>query len=145
MATRKVLIRNLMGIKQLDFDIPSKPGVYFLVGPNGCGKSTLLTCLDRIKNGNAFRLDFPATREDARINPYANAKITYETNASSVSYTKGPDRWNPHPRTKCHILDTFGFSSSVYVRADASRLSPSPRDIDNWKFLTTPVFVKNAL
>lgn len=145
MATRKVLIRNLMGIKQLDFDIPSKPGVYFLVGPNGCGKSTLLTCLDRIKNGNAFRLDFPATREDARINPYANAKITYETNAGSVSYTKGPDRWNPQPRTKCHILNTFGFSSSVYVRADGSRLSTSPRDIDNWRFVTAPTFVKNTL
>ncbi len=54
MAIRKITIENLLGINRLEFDLPSKPDVYLLVGPNGTGKTTLLTCLDRIKK--SYRL-----------------------------------------------------------------------------------------
>ena len=54
---RLITIRNLKGIRSLDFELPNKFGVYLLVGENGAGKTTLLTCMHRIKTVSYTHLD----------------------------------------------------------------------------------------
>ena len=38
----KIKLRNIKGIKKMDFPFPERKGVYVLTGANGSGKTSLL-------------------------------------------------------------------------------------------------------
>ena len=64
---KKIIIDNIKNINHMEFCIPA-PGLYIVTGKNGSGKTTLFTCLSRIRNNNAFRMGFPASKPK-RCNP----------------------------------------------------------------------------
>lgn len=65
---RKLVIKNLKNIKNLEFTIPSKKGVYLLTGGNEVGKTTLLVCLsmigNKLDNSNTFRNNFKTNNDE---------------------------------------------------------------------------------
>ena len=42
---KKITIRNIKHIRHLEFNLPSRSGVYTLTGSNGSGKTTLVKIL----------------------------------------------------------------------------------------------------
>ena len=127
----KITIENLKGVKSLEFNVPSKNGVYLLVGPNGAGKTTLLACLDRICNNNAFARNFVYSNKNDEVDQYTNAVIKYEQDNPSciVSFRKGAKRWAATPKRNSKCLAQFGFCSTVFIQADSKRISVPSDDI----------------
>ena len=56
---KKVILENVKGIRRLEFELPTRCGVYLITGKNGTGKTNLLVALHRICNRAAFRDNFP--------------------------------------------------------------------------------------
>ncbi len=124
-----ISISNLKGIRQMEFTIPEEKGVYLIVGPNGVGKSTLLICLDRICNSYAFAENFKPSRLQA-IDQYNNTSIQYRNNGLLTIYKKGPARWVSTPRKNSwRIFNSYGYSGSIFIKADSSRFDPKPAEI----------------
>lgn len=141
-----ITIKNTKRIKNLTFAIPSKAGVYLLVGGNGVGKTTILTCLHRICEGNAFFNGFRVAAEHDCIDRYEEAAITYTgTDRRSVTFRKREQRWVSQPKSNKDILDSFGFRSASFIKADATRLSVTQEEIRQGQYVKADEEVKNAL
>lgn len=142
----KVVIRQLKGIKELDFEIPDKSGVYLLVGKNGCGKSTLLTCLHRIGYSNAFREGLPSSENSNQVDQYAKTEITYVSSAGEVTYGRRRKRWIPSPYKQAkEVLDGFDFSSTVFAKADESRFRITADELAKGSLYDANSFVKDSM
>lgn len=145
---KKIIIENLLGIKKCELMLPNKNGVYIIVGTNGSGKSTILTSIDRIANSNAFANNFVRQVNSGKIDIYDNAKIRYFADDEEVYFTKGTNRWSPHPRKNYQqILLKFGYKNSHFIKADANRIRLKTDDINNIKnaSITVGENIKNAL
>lgn len=141
-----ISIKNTKRIKNLTFTVPSKPGVYLLVGGNGAGKTTILTCLHRICVGNAFFNGFRVAAEHNSIDRYDEAAITYTgADKRSVTFRKREQRWVSQPKANKDILASFGFRSASFIKADASRLSVTPEEIRQGQYVKADEEIKNAL
>lgn len=143
---RTITIKNTKRIKHLTFAVPVQSGVYLLVGGNGTGKTTILTCLHRICEGNAFFNGFRVAAEHDRIDRYENAAITYTgSDKRSVTFRKREQRWVSQPKANKDILASFGFRSASFIKADASRLSVTPEEIRQGKYVKADGEIINAL
>ena len=133
---KKVIINNTKSIVHLDFTIPSNRGVYLLVGANGTGKTTLLVCLDRICNSNAFARGFSASKSFGAVDQYENAEIKYEIDDPAICllFRKKTARWAVSPKGKSGLLSNFGFSTSVFIKADSKRISVMEDEIRTGTF-----------
>ena len=144
---RKITIENTKSIRHLEFLIPDQKGVYLLVGANGAGKTTLLVCLDRICNSNGFARGFSASKNFGAVDQYSNATIKYEMDNPAISllFRKKTARWAVAPKGASGALNSFGFSSSVFVKADSNRISISEAEIRAGVFEAADTGIKNAL
>lgn len=125
---KTILIENVKGIKLLKFDVPEKSGTYLLAGTNASGKTTLLTCLHRLQSGTAFANGFKTESQVSSVDQYARAKITYRTDAGETVYQKRAKRWVAQKNSK-KVLSSFGFSDSIFIRGDSSRIEATKSDI----------------
>ena len=91
MSTYTIKIENIRGIKELNYSLPTRNGVYLLTGSNGSGKTSLLTALDRLGNKNAFMTGLKDIKR-------RDASITYMIQNESVVYKRGQERWVPTPK-----------------------------------------------
>lgn len=142
---RLITIRNLKGIRSLDFELPNKFGVYLLVGENGAGKTTLLTCMHRIKNSFAFADNFPKSSKTDKFDQYKDAEIIYESSEGRVVYRKKKERWHPSPHGASAILNAFEFESSIFAKADAARIGVKKDELENGPLEAPSEFMKKAI
>lgn len=146
MKGNTISINHTKGIEHLTFPVPSRPGVYLLVAPNGSGKTTVLTTLHRICEGNAFFLGFRTASENAEIDQYADAAITYTSSeGNSVTFRKRESRWVSTPKSNADVLSSFGFKSASFIKADPKRLSPSQEEIRTGSYVPAPAEIKQAM
>ncbi len=116
---KKIVIDNIRNIKHLEFNLPT-PGTYILTGTNGSGKTTLFTCINRIRNSNAFRKGFPSSANKDLDN--VTGAITYEVDGISVSYSRrSSGEWRPSSRNS-NIFDKFGFPCVVNITTKNERI-----------------------
>lgn len=123
-----IRIRNVKGIENLDFEIPSG-GVWIMTGLNGSGKSTVLATLYRIRYSYAFQQFFKTSPLSDRVDLYDDASITYEINGQSVTYKYGGKRWRASPRANSTILGVFPYSAISYLEANSERIEPYADEI----------------
>ena len=143
---KSILIENTKGIRRLSFQLPSRKGVYLIVGANGVGKTTLLTCLDRICNPLAFAQGFDTSRLVHEIDQYRNASITYTANNSSVRFRKRTTRWVPTPKAGSqNLLRSFEYSDTIFIHADAKRIELSQDALRDGDFVSAAPAIKRAL
>lgn len=146
MKGNTISINHTKGIEHLTFPVPSRPGVYLHVAPNGSGKTTVLTTLHRICEGNAFFLGFRTASENAEIDQYADAAITYTSSeGNSVTFRKRESRWVSTPKSNADVLSSFGFKSASFIKADPKRLSPSQEEIRTGSYVPAPTEIKQAM
>ena len=133
---KKVTITHTKSIGHLEFIIPECKGVFLLAGANGAGKTTLLVCLDRICNSNAFARGFSASKTFGAVDQYQNAEIKYEIDnpAMCLLFRKKTKRWAVSPKGKSGLLSSFGFESTVFIRADSNRISITEDEIRTGTF-----------
>lgn len=127
----KVSISDLKSIKSLEFDVPMQ-GAYILAGANGCGKTSLLVALHRMGAPNAFQTGFPGARQANGIDGLEDAIISYEVNGKSVSYRYNDVRWSATPKSNSK-LTTNAFSEVQFLKADSSRVEPTPNELKGAK------------
>lgn len=140
----KVILENIRNVGRLEFEIPDR-GVWLLTAGNGGGKSSLLACLRRLGYRQAFPVHFPTSQRSERLDNFDNARITYEINDESVTYSYSGIRWVPIPKKNSQIFDRFGYSDVVYIGATADRISPRPGDFDTGRVQrAAPYVVQNA-
>lgn len=142
---KKISIRNLKDVKQLDFVVPEQKGVYLIAGANGCGKTTLLICLDRICNSLAFSLGLSSASSWDEADQYEESLVTYTVETKTVSYKKRQARWAPTPKKDSSVLDDFGFSASSFIKADAQRIAVRPEELKAGNLTNVDNNVKIAL
>jgi ABC-type cobalamin/Fe3+-siderophores transport system ATPase subunit len=130
--TGQIRIKNLRNIVNLSFEMPDR-GVWLLTAGNGAGKTSLLACMRRIGYANAFPVHFPSSLESTRLDNYSKASITYCINGEEVEYAYRGERWAPRPRRNSHLFDQFGYSSVIYVGANADRITPRSEDFNPTK------------
>lgn len=143
---KKVTINNIKRIKHLEFFLPDKEGVFLLVGENGAGKTTLLTCLDRICNPRAYATGFSTSKKNLEIDQYIGAEVQYEINDTNVSFKKGAKKWMPTPKKGAsELLENFGFSDSVFIKADSRRIDASQEEIAKGRIEAADQTLKTVL
>lgn len=143
---KKILIENTKGIRRLEFAFPEAPGVYLLAGANGVGKTTLLICMERICNSLAFARGFSTARYLNAVDQFENASILYETSDMRIRFRKKTARWAPTPRTgSSSLLQSFGYSDVIFVRADSKRIDISQDDLRAGRFVAADSEIKDTL
>ena len=75
----KIKLRNIKGIKKMDFPFPERKGVYVLTGANGSGKTSLLIALCRLGDKMAFTHFKVNTNKtgNIQIDTYKDSSIVY--------------------------------------------------------------------
>ena len=144
---KKITIKKNKNIKNIEFVFPQSKGVYLIVGPNGVGKTTLLVCIDRICNKNAFARGFSASRSFGEVDQYAEAEITYDTDnpPTSLKFRKKSSRWAVSPKGHSNLLDNFGYTQTVFIRADSNRIDVPKEEIRRGNFVAADPDVKRNL
>ena len=117
---KTIVIDNIKNIKHMSFSIPV-PGLYIVTGKNGSGKTTLFTCLSRIKNSNAFRIGFPTSNGNDRLD-FFSGYIQYEIDGESVKYSKrSSGKWKANKR-KSNVLEQMGYPQVVNITTKDERI-----------------------
>ena len=141
-----IKINNLKGICSLDFELPSRSGVYVITGLNGCGKTSLLVAIHRMTNSMAFKDNFMQATEG--IDQYANSSVTYVINDESVDYRHRRQRWVPTPKSKSHLLENAGIQCSRFISTSGMRFfMPDKTKIPagNLRYQNVAESIKNAM
>lgn len=143
---KKITIEEMKNIKHLEFSFPETNGVYLLVGANGAGKTTLLVCMDRLCNSLAFATGFVNTSSWEKADQFKNSSIQYDVDNSSIRFRKKVARWAPTPKTGSkELLKKFGFSESIFIRADSKRIEIKADDLRAGNLTAVDECVKTAL
>jgi ABC-type multidrug transport system ATPase subunit len=140
--TGQIRIKNLRNFVNLSFNMPDR-GVWLLTAGNGAGKTSLLACMRRIGYANAFPIHFPSSLESTRLDNYSKASITYCINGEEVEYAYRGERWAPRPRRNSRLFDQFGYSSVIYIGANADRITPRPEDFNPTKVAKADNYIVN--
>lgn len=122
MSTYIIKIKNIRGIRELNYSLPTRKGVYLLTGSNGSGKTSLLTALDRLGNKNAFMTGLKDIKR-------TDASITYIIQNESVVYKRGQERWVPTPKRLSQLLNRYPYSKTYFLTATGLRFYET--QIDN--------------
>lgn len=133
---RQIVIHNIKNIRKLVFDIPSK-GVKLLTGTNGVGKTTLLVCLARIGQPWAYRENFKIPKAGIKVDNFNRAKIIYKFDDDQIVFKKRAKNWSRTHNEKSGLLECFGYSSVLYIKANGERLQPTEKELTN--SVRTPV------
>ena len=121
MNSDRIEIKNIRGIKELNYSLPTSKGVYLLTGSNGSGKTSLLTVLDRLGNKNAFKIGLKdVNRRDA--------SITYIIQEEKVVYKKNRERWTPTPKRLSQLLNRYMYSKTYFLTATGLRFHETQTD-----------------
>lgn len=139
----KVSISNLKSIKQLEFDVPMQ-GAYILTGANGCGKTSLLVALHRMGAPNAFQTGFPGAKQANGIDGLEDAIISYAVNGKDVSYRYNDIRWSATPKSNSKLISR-AFSEVQFLKADSSRVEPTPNELKGVRKYPANLDLKNFL
>ena len=139
----KVIIENLKSIKKLVFDVPLQ-GAFVLTGANGCGKTSLLTALHRMGTGNAFQTGLPGAKKYNGIDGLEEARVIYEVNGKSVSYRYNKTRWSATPKSNSSLV-LSGFSDVLFLKADSSRVEPTPNELKGARKINADPALKDFL
>lgn len=119
-----ITVENLRGIKHLEFQAPTRHGVYVLSGVNGCGKTTLLTALARISDPNAFNSYLVSTPFD----DFSKSKISYRIvkngHEYNGSFKRAKKYWNPEQK-KFNLSAVSPFSSVTFISTAHQRFIES--------------------
>lgn len=143
---REITIKNTKGIKELSFSFPDQSGVYLLVGANGVGKTTLLICMERICNSHAFARGFTTTKSWSAIDQFNHATVEYKTDTTCVKFRKKVAKWAPTPKKgSAALLEAFGFSNVIFVRADSRRIDITQDDLRAGNFVSADQEIKDTL
>lgn len=126
MATT-ITIRDVKGINELKFEVPSRQGLYLLTGINGCGKTSLLASLYRMGNPNAFKELLK--HSSGALYDKCDGSIKYSINNNDVTYTRKNIRWVPSPRKNTNILNQSGYSSVAFFPPSGERLYVHDEDL----------------
>lgn len=140
--SKKVTIKKIKHIQNLEFEIPTSPNAYVLTGGNGSGKTTLMTCLLRIGWYRAFQDHFKTGND--RIDSY-EGEVIYSVGAKSVSYHHAGTRWPPRPRTNSQIFSGFGFPEVRFLPATGNRLFIQEQNITPTDFRAVENTLKEDL
>lgn len=124
--TQGVRLENVRGIKELEFGLPEKQGVYLITGQNGCGKTTLFTVLHRIGDQNAFKNSWKSIKHPSdpsrTIDDFSEARIHYIHDSIDVTYSRGgKTKWAATPKKDALRVKPFKFKSVVYIKASNAR------------------------
>jgi energy-coupling factor transporter ATP-binding protein EcfA2 len=139
---KKVIIKNIKHIQNLEFDLPSKSGVYTLTGSNGSGKTTLMTCLLRIGWYRAFQDYFKTGK--GRFDLYSG-EIIYQVGEEKVSYHHAGTRWPPRPKRNSHLFSGFGYPEVRFLPATGNRLFIHEDEITTASIRAVSTELKNDL
>ena len=115
MTNNHIIIRELKGIKYLDFEMPN-PGVHVITASNGSGKTTLMCCIERLANTQVFKNNF-IQHDSWNVDSFEESKITYKShNGREVTYTyrRGSDSWRPTTQTT-QTLEDFNYQQIVAI------------------------------
>ena len=139
---KKVIIKKIKHINNLEFEIPNRKGVFVLTGSNGSGKTTLMTCLLRIGWYRAFQDNFKTGT--SRIDDY-EGEVIYQVDSESVAYHHAGTRWPPRPRSKSKLFAKFDFPQVRFLPATGNRLFIHEQDINPTSFRAVSQQLKNDL
>ena len=144
---RKITIDKIKNIEHIEFILPEYTGVYLLVGANGTGKTTLLVCLDRICNKYGFARGFNASKNFGEVDQYEDGKIQYDVDnpKTSLVFRKKTARWAVSPKGKSDLLSNFGFSNSIFIKADSNRIDVAKDEIHAGHYVAANSNIKNIL
>lgn len=143
---KTITLSSIKGIANMKFTLPDNSGVFLIAGENGIGKTTLLVCLERICNNYAFAKGFASTSSWTSADQYTDARVKYEIDGDSIIYKKKKAKWAPTPRNNnAKFLEKYGFSSSVFIRADSRRIDIKQDDLRAGNFTSVDKGVKEAL
>ena len=113
MTNNHITIRELKGIKYLDFEMPN-PGVDVITASNGSGKTTLMHCIERLANTRVFNDNF-TQHGSWNVDSFEKSKITYKSfnnNEVTYSYRNQSDIWRPTTQTTATLTE-FNYNSIV--------------------------------
>lgn len=136
-------VKSLKNVNHLQFEMP-QAGVWLLTGENGAGKTTLLACLHRLGDRNAFPKHFQTSVVSGRLDSYSDASISFSINQAKVTYSYAGTRWSPKPKKNSRIANGFGYSSVLFVGANAERITPKPEDFSTDRIHSVPQITKDA-
>lgn len=125
MGSNTIEIKEIRGIKKLNYPLPTVSGVYLLTGGNGSGKTSLLTALDRLGNQYAFRSGFKDIVG-------GDSSVIYTIQGENVTYKKkdGGERWVPTPKRQSNILSRYRYSKTYFLTATELRFYTTQQDAD---------------
>ena len=109
-----ITIKEIRGIRELNYPLLTEKGVYLLTGSNGSGKTSLLTALDRLGNPYAFQNGFKDVTG-------GEASITFTIQGKNVVYKKRKKRWTPTPKSLSQLLHSYTYSKTYFLRATELR------------------------
>lgn len=141
--TTTITIKNLKNITELVFKIPA-PGTYLLTAINGAGKTSLLTCINRLKNPNAFQKGFKSSSHKS-LDSYIGSSVVYNINNDTVTYKYKGERWAPTPRKGNDILANCGYPEIIYITADADRVEPRKEEFEPKRVRLTEQKLRDSL
>ena len=143
---KSITINNTKGINNFQFVFPEQKGVYLLVGTNGVGKTTLLICMDRICNSYAFARGYTKTKNIPNYDEYQNASIRYDIDNTCVSFRKRRAKWAATPKKhNAELLSEFGYSSSIFIKADSKRIDATAEEIERGRILSADLNIIETL
>lgn len=117
--------------------------MHLLAGTNGSGKTTLLACLRRLGQPNAFPLHFPAAAQ-VNVDDFSAARINYDIDGRSVTYSYAGERWVPIPRASSDVLQDFGYPDVRYAGATPERITPRGQYIQSVRAYPAPAAMVEA-
>lgn len=91
MNTLKLKIENLRSIKELELELPLKPGLYAITGKNGSGKSTSMAAIANLFYSDILKSYFFNSTEEG-------SKISYNFKNIDFEYLYDGKRWTESGR-----------------------------------------------
>lgn len=106
-----------------------------------------MVCLDRICNKNAFARGFSSSRSFGEVDQYAESEITYEVDSppTLLTFRKKSRRWAVSPKGSNDLLSNFGFTQTVFIRADSNRIEVSKEEIRKGSYVAADADIKYDL